>query len=193
MRQWLHSSRGDEEERAGLLGEGEREASSFSASEQFSNLKEQAKSRLGLGPREPPPPPGCCPELSYTQRLIGFTFCFLLGCLLSITSLGSFTGVILGNPVPFAFKYSLGNLLSLCSYCFLVGPSRQCAGMFAIERRFSTLLYLGSLAATLYTVFWLRSYLLTLACILVQAVAMVYYALSYLPYGQTMMRRALGC
>ena len=124
---------------------------------------------------------------------MGFAFCFLMGTVLSITSLGSFTGVLLGNPVPFAFKYTLGNLLSLCSYGFLVGPERQCAGMFAIERRYSTLLYLGSLVATLYCVFQLQSYVLTLACIVVQFVSMVHYALSYLPYGQSMMRRALGC
>ena len=34
--------------------------------------------------------------------------------------------LFLGNPTPFAFKYTLGNLLSLGSTTFLVGPKRQC-------------------------------------------------------------------
>ena len=152
------------------------------------------KAKLGLGKREPPPEPPCpcLPELSYTMRFGGFVFCFLLGCLVSFTSMSSFAGVLLGHPGPFAFKYSLGNLLSLFSYCFLVGPKAQCAGMFAPQRRVATLAYLSSLAATLTSVLYLRSFIITLCCIVLQAVAMVYYAISYIPYGHTMLNRVIG-
>ena len=33
--------------------------------------------------------------------------------------------LLLGNPMPFALKYTLGNLLSLGASSFLVGPARQ--------------------------------------------------------------------
>ena len=80
---------------------------------------------------------------------MGFGFCFILGTLLSLTSLSSFGAVLLGNPAPFAFKYTVGNVLSLCSYCFLVGPANQCSGMFAKSRWFITVSYLASFGATL--------------------------------------------
>ena len=101
---------------------------------------------------------------------------------------------LLGNPAPFAFKYTVGNVLSLCSYAFLVGPARQCTGMFAPERALFTVCYLGSFATTLFCVFYLKNWLCTLLALVVQFAAMVLYALSYLPAGMGLglVRRLLG-
>mmetsp|Transcript_49837 Transcript_49837/g.129845 ORF Transcript_49837/g.129845 Transcript_49837/m.129845 type:complete len:182 (+) Transcript_49837:68-613(+) len=174
------SNEPDEEERASLLGSG--------ASSAIGSLKE----KMGLAKPEPSPCP-CLPDLSYTSRILGFAFCFCLGMLLSLTSMSSFAGVLLGHPGPFAFKYTVGNILSICSYCFLVGPARQCAGMFAPARRLATLAYMGSLVVTLLSVIYLRSLIVTTAALCLQFVAMIYYALSYIPYGHSMLSRALGC
>lgn len=173
----------EDEESQSLLG---RSAASFAAQLGF---EQRPKTRLERCL-------GCLPELSYTTRVLGFLFCFLVGTLLSAMSVTSFGSVLLGNPLPFAFKYTAGNVLSLCSYTFLVGPQRQCAGMFAPERRLTTVCYLGSLAATLGCVFQLRNRALTIVCIVIQCLAMVSYALSYLPMGQgagwRLGRRLLG-
>ena len=107
----------------------------------------------------------------------------VLGVSFSLLSLGSFSSVLLGNPAPFAFKYTVGNVLSLSSYCFLVGPAKQCSGMFSAERRLITMCYLGSFGATLFCVFQLKNWLFTLVALAGQFVAMVLYALSYLPAG----------
>ena len=123
--------------------------------------------------------------------MFGFVVCMVLGLMLSLTSLSSVSSALLGNPTPFAIKYTMGNLLSLASYCFLVGPERQCAGMFAPERRLWTSAYLTSLVATLYCIFQLHSQMLTLACLIVQCIAMVYYALSYLPFGHSILNRMI--
>ena len=68
----------------------------------------------GLGermsrPREPPKTAigrlcARCPALTYKQRLIGAVACMVLGWLLSLSSLLSFTRLLLGNPLPFAYK-----------------------------------------------------------------------------------------
>jgi hypothetical protein len=158
--------------------------------------------RIGLVKPKPPPSrfAACCPDLSYSTRLSGFAFCFILGNLLSLFSLTSFSSLLLGNPFPFAFKYTVGNVLSLTSYCFLSGPRQQCASMFSSERWIFTTCYLGSFAATLICVFYLHSWLGTLVAIVIQFCAMFCYALSTIaPYlglppsmGLGILRRMVG-
>jgi len=46
------------------------------------------------------------PTLSYRQRLLGCAFCFAAGLVLLATSLFSLTSLLLGNPGPFAVKYT---------------------------------------------------------------------------------------
>ena len=177
MSRWLRSGGVDEEaevEEEPLLSRAQHSVGSFAG-----NLG----SRLGLTPAPPPPPRtclegildrvfSCFPALSYTTRLAGFFFFFILGVMLSITSLSSFGSVLLGNPGPFAFKYTVGNLLSIFSMCFLSGPQKQCAGMCSKARRGATLMYAGSLIATLVCVFYLRSWLLTMVAVAAQFIAM---------------------
>ena len=147
------------------------------------------KSRLGLAAPPPPPPPkNFCEritriELNYSTRLAGFASCFILGWMLSLMAISSFGSLLLGNPLPFAFKYTLGNVLSMGSFCFLQGPARQLQGMCSADRRVCTFCYLLSLALTLYFVFALQSKVLTVLGIAAQMVAAVFYALSYLPTG----------
>ena len=171
-------------------------------------IPDSLRGHLGMAAAALPPPKGrlervcdamcgCFPALGYSTRLAGFVFCFALGLLLSLASLTSFASVLVGNPGPFAFKYTVGNVLSMSSYCFLHGPAKQCRSMLAPQQRLTTLAYLGSLAATLYCVLVLKNYLLTLAAIAVQFCAMLYHAMSFFPLGQAMLaslaRRIFGC
>eukprot|EP00316_Scyphosphaera_apsteinii_P015671 CAMPEP_0119301070 /NCGR_PEP_ID=MMETSP1333-20130426/2916_1 /TAXON_ID=418940 /ORGANISM="Scyphosphaera apsteinii, Strain RCC1455" /LENGTH=400 /DNA_ID=CAMNT_0007303043 /DNA_START=119 /DNA_END=1321 /DNA_ORIENTATION=- len=131
----------------------------------------------------------CCPTLSYKQRLIGCFSCVAMGFLLSLLSFSSFTRLLLGNPAPFAFKYTIGNLLSLGATTFLVGPARQCRDMLSPQRRFISLLYLGTLVGTLVSVFLLKIAILSLLFILLQFAALTWYMLSYIPYGHTLAKK----
>ena len=74
---------------------------------------------------------------------------------------------------------------------FLVGPVKQCTDMFAPERRVATSLYAGSLLATLTCIFYLHSKLLTFVAICCQLCAMVWYFVSYLPFGQKALQQCL--
>jgi hypothetical protein len=65
----------------------------------------------------------CFPTLSYTERLIGFGICFVVGIkkftigyLIQLLSFGAFLGVLTGSPAKFAIIYSVGNILSLVGY-----------------------------------------------------------------------------
>ena len=67
--------------------------------------------------------------------------------------------------------------------------------MFSADRRLITVCYLGSFGLTWFCVFSLKNWLCTVVAIVVQFVAMVLYALSYLPagIGLGLVRRLLGC
>ena len=165
-------------------------------------LAKSVGSGLGLVEEKPREPEGaldrvcyrmcsCCPKLTRGQSLLGFALCFLFGGLLSLSALGSLPSLLLGNPAPFAFKYTFGNLLSLGSSSFLVGPSKQLRDMLAPERRKASLLYLGSLFGTLTSVFVLKWQIVSFAFVVLQFCALTWYMLSYVPYGQVCLKRVL--
>ena len=163
------------------------------------DLSSSVGGRLGLveRPKEPPGPCArlcaplcaCCPALTYKQRLLGTVVCFLFGLIISFSALNSLPGLLLGNPAPFAFKYTLGNLLSMGSSSFLVGPEKQCRDMLAPERRLASIVYFVALAGTLLSVFVLKVTILSFAFVLLQFCALTWYMLSYVPYGQQCLRR----
>jgi len=137
---------------------------------------------------------GLCPSLTFKQRLYGFAACFILGVTISVTSIFSFSRLLHGDPVPFAIKYTLGNVLSLLSMCFLVGPKRQLRNMTASTRWVAALIYLAAMVLTLVTCFVFKDRtggLIVLICIVVQFFAMGWYALSYIPYGRKILKSCL--
>ena len=130
-------------------------------------------------------------DLTYKQRLIGCAVCLTVGLVLSIFSLGSIAKLILGNPAPFAFKYTFGNILSLGATSFLVGPKAQFKGMLQPSRRLASLVYITTLIMTLYVVFRFKSALLCLLLIIIQFCALTWLTLSYIPYGQSMAKKII--
>ncbi|TMW61544.1 hypothetical protein Poli38472_012735 [Pythium oligandrum] len=130
---------------------------------------------------------GFCPGLTYQERVIGCLTCFLLGFLLSIGSTFRFVKLVHGNPGPFAVAYTIGNLLSICSSMFFVGPCKQIETMFRQKRRGSAILYIGFIVLTLVLCFSRElphRVGLVMISILCQFVALVWYTLSYVPYGR---------
>jgi hypothetical protein len=64
--------------------------------------------------------------------------------------------ILAGDPSRFAVPYTLGNLCSLFSTSFLVGPWKQMQSMFNVDRWGATTVYLASMLATLAVAFWVR-------------------------------------
>ena len=54
--------------------------------------------------------------------MIGFAGCVISGLVLNLFSMVRLTELMLGNPKPFAVCFTLGNMLSMGSMLFLVGP-----------------------------------------------------------------------
>ena len=133
-----------------------------------------------------------CPSFTVKQRIYGFLTCFIIGCVLSFLSIGGIFGGLL-NPKKFGMLYSLGNLCSLGSTLFLIGPMRQLKRMFKNTRYLATLLFLGSLIGTIVFCFfyekkiWQKLVLLSL--IVLQFCALFWYTLSYIPFGRTLCKK----
>uniref|UniRef100_A0A7N4UZR4 Vesicle transport protein n=1 Tax=Sarcophilus harrisii TaxID=9305 RepID=A0A7N4UZR4_SARHA len=93
------------------------------------------------------------PSLSWGTRIKGFAACFAIGIVFSL--MGTF---LLWVPrkglVLFAAFYTLGNIASLGSTIFLMGPMKQLKRMFEPTRLIATIVMLLCLALTLCSAFW---------------------------------------
>ncbi|NWU74112.1 SFT2B protein, partial [Onychorhynchus coronatus] len=92
-------------------------------------------------------------SLGWGTRVKGFVACFAIGCLCSI--LGS---CLLWIPkkglILFAVFYTLGNIASIGSTLFLMGPMKQLKRMFEPTRLIATTVMLLCLILTLCSAFW---------------------------------------
>jgi hypothetical protein len=75
-----------------------------------------------------------CPSMSYQYRIIGCLIMLTIGFFLSLGSTFRIIEILKGNPYPFAVIYTLGNLVSITSTCFLYGPWSQLKKMAASTR-----------------------------------------------------------
>lgn len=106
-----------------------------------------------------------------------------------------FIKLVLGNPAPFVFLYTSGNIVSIASSIFLSGPTRQLRLMFDEKRYVTTVTYLMALCVSIVVCFipmatGLKIGLLVLL-LLIQMCANIWYTLSYIPYGRATVRRMI--
>ena len=125
-----------------------------------------------------------CIDLTLQQRIWGFGICFSLGMVISVMS-----SFLVLNPAKFALPYSVGNVLSLLSTGFLVGPRRQLHYACAPTRVWAFVIYIGCIICTLISALVLQKKFLTLLFVVVQFFAGLWYTASYIPYGREMLSR----
>lgn len=125
--------------------------------------------------------------LSWSTRIKGFIACFIIGILLSF--LGSFALFFKRGLTVFAVFYTLGNIISLLSTCFLMGPMNQMKKMFHSTRAIATCLVIGSIVMTFLAALVLKNAGLALLFIIIQSLAMTWYSLSYIPYARDAVKK----
>eukprot|EP01119_Soliformovum_irregulare_P012079 TRINITY_DN3113_c0_g1_i9.p1 TRINITY_DN3113_c0_g1~~TRINITY_DN3113_c0_g1_i9.p1 ORF type:complete len:104 (-),score=5.22 TRINITY_DN3113_c0_g1_i9:218-529(-) len=80
------------------------------------------------------------------------------------------------------------------STMFLVGPVRQIKMMCNPTRLIATIIFLLAIAFTLVAALVLHAGLLVLVAVVIQFCALIWYGLSYIPFGRTLMKNACaGC
>ena len=125
-----------------------------------------------------------CPELDYKTRIIGFLISFVVGIFMMISSVSQLLTLAMGGQRWFAFWYTCGNCVCLSSTFFLMGPKRQCENMMKPERKLTSMVLFISMALCLILAFTGISKLIIMIFIIVQFLALVWYALSYIPGAQ---------
>ncbi|XP_022973824.1 vesicle transport protein SFT2B isoform X2 [Cucurbita maxima] len=95
------------------------------------------------------------------------------------------------NPIKFGIAFTLGNMLSLGSTAFLVGPKRQVTMMLDPVRIYATAIYLASMIFALFCALYVHNKLLTLLALILEFGALIWYSLSYIPFARTMVSRVM--
>lgn len=124
---------------------------------------------------------------SWSTRIKGFCILFVVGILFSF--LGTFALFLHRGLNVFAIFYTLGNILSLLSTCFLMGPMKQLENMFHSKRLIATIVVIISICLTLVAAMVLHKALLALIFIIIQSLAMTWYSLSYIPYARDAVKK----
>ncbi|XP_050205315.1 uncharacterized protein LOC126655255 [Mercurialis annua] len=124
--------------------------------------------------------------LSTQQRLYGFAICFVSGLACTLLSM-----LVFFHPIKFGITFTFGNLLSLGSTSFLIGPKRQVTMMLDPVRIYATALFLASIIIALFCALFVHSKLLTLLAIILEFGALVWYSLSYIPFARSMVSKIM--
>ncbi|XP_048855368.1 vesicle transport protein SFT2B-like [Brienomyrus brachyistius] len=125
-------------------------------------------------------------SLSWGTRMKGFVACFVLGVVCSVLGV-----CLLWLPkiglILFIVFYTFGNITSLLSTMFLMGPLRQLKRMCDKTRVVATILLLTFLGLTLCSAFWWKNNGLALLFCILQFLAFAWYGLSYIPFARDAM------
>ncbi|XP_058180729.1 uncharacterized protein LOC131299152 isoform X1 [Rhododendron vialii] len=124
--------------------------------------------------------------LSTKQRLHGFVICLVAGLTCTLLSF-----LVFFNPIKFGITFTFGNLLSLGSTAFLIGPKRQVTMMLDPVRIYATAIYIGSMIIAIFSALYVRNKLLTLLAIMLEFGALIWYSLSYIPFARSMVSKVM--
>ncbi|KAH7723202.1 Protein C18E9.10 [Aphelenchoides avenae] len=114
--------------------------------------------------------------LSRFQRIAIFCLC-LMGAMFCFATAAFLLPVLVLQTRKFAALNTLG-------FAFLWGPFAYLQFLISPQRRIVTAAYILSVFATLYTSLWMQNTILTIVCAVLQAMALIWYILSYVPGGE---------
>ncbi|XP_053310225.1 vesicle transport protein SFT2B-like isoform X6 [Spea bombifrons] len=97
-------------------------------------------------------------SLSFGTRIKAFIACFVTGIVCSVMGT-CLLWVPIKGTILFAIFYTLGNISSIGSTIFLMGPMKQLKRMFESTRLIATVVMLVCMSLTLCSAFWVQHFL----------------------------------
>ncbi|CAI5756999.1 unnamed protein product [Candida verbasci] len=123
-------------------------------------------------------------KLSRLEKLIGFTCCLSASILCFILCFFMFPILAL-RPRKFGLLWTGGSILFVLSFGILQGPYSYIRHLLSKERIVFTVIFFSSILLTLYSSVILKSSILTIFTSIVEILAVIYYTVSYFPFGAT--------
>ncbi|GMM29334.1 Sft2 protein [Martiniozyma asiatica (nom. inval.)] len=121
-------------------------------------------------------------QLSRFERIAGF-FILIIGSFVCF-ALGFFLLPVLTlKPRKFVMLWTLGSLLFFLSFGVLQGPMAYIAHLSSKERLPFTVVFVSCVIGTLYSAVVLKSTILSLVMGIVEFMGVLWYTLSYFPFG----------
>jgi len=121
-------------------------------------------------------------QLTRFERLVGFACC-LLASLLCFTLCFFMFPVLAMRPRKFGMLWTMGSILFLVSFGVLQGPKTYLYHLISPNRILFTTVFMSSVVATLYSAVILKSSILTIFTSIIEIFAVIYYTVSYFPFG----------
>lgn len=123
-------------------------------------------------------------KLSRFEKIIGFGCCLAASILCFL--LGFFMFPVLAlKPRKFALLWTMGSFLFVISFGILQGPNAYIRHLTGRDRIAFTAVFFGSVFFTLYCALILKSTLFTIFASIIEVFAILYYTISYFPFGAT--------
>lgn len=125
--------------------------------------------------------------LSRMERLALFVCC-ILGAVCCFTLCIFLFPVLALKPRKFGLLWSMGSLLFVLAFGILQGPVAYAKHLTSRERLPFTIFFFTTCILTIYFAAISKSTLLTIPCAVLQLIAIIYYGISYFPFGGTGLR-----
>ncbi|KAF7661147.1 hypothetical protein LDENG_00268390 [Lucifuga dentata] len=130
-------------------------------------------------------------SLSWATRVKGFVACFVVGGVCTILGVCVLFLPKIGLTLFIVF-YTFGNICTLCSTMFLMGPVKQLKRMCDKTRALATTIMLTCLVLTLCAAFWWKNFGLALLFCILQILSFSWYSLSYIPFVRDAIMRMVS-
>ena len=130
--------------------------------------------------------------MSYKTRVIGWLACSITGFILSfiISFVFIFSGLA---SVAFALIFALAQILNIAGSCFLSTPSGHMKAMKKKHRIIPSAVYILSIILTIVIAVVVPVKALILLCLLILLVAYYWYTISFIPFGQKILKKSCEC
>uniref|UniRef100_A0A915IX23 Vesicle transport protein n=1 Tax=Romanomermis culicivorax TaxID=13658 RepID=A0A915IX23_ROMCU len=123
---------------------------------------------------------------SWETRIKGFVVCFVAGILLSLLGVMS---IFFFKYTLFALLFTMGSVAAILSTFFLMGPIKQLQKMFAPTRLTASIATVILIVLTFMAGLVWKNGALCLLFLVLQFMAMAWYALSYIPYARDAVKK----
>lgn len=130
-------------------------------------------------------------NLSYFEKISIFIIC-MIGCYGCYSICFIFFPILILKPKKFSLLWTIGSTSFLTGFGILNGPKKFIKHLLSKERVIFSIVFVGSIIMTFIFTLVIKNNLLVIISCAIQAIASIFYIVSYFPYGRQGLRLTSG-